>query len=160
MDVLQPFYSNFISFLGTNLLTQCQLLFFACFYIAVNQYQTKSKHRETFCGFFMDQRTTSGPKKHLGGAPRGHNPPGRAWGLRRAPVGCATSLASCTPSSPYKSSNIPKTLGVTLNQKLRYCKPLQPSKTNLDPIPALRRSGKSSPVAIFIIPTATTMRRE
>ena len=29
-----------------------------------------SKHRETFCGFFMDQKRTIGPEQHLGGAPR------------------------------------------------------------------------------------------
>ena len=34
----------------------------------------ESKHRETFYGFFMDQKTTNGPEQHLGGAPRGAQP--------------------------------------------------------------------------------------
>ncbi|EMS50926.1 hypothetical protein TRIUR3_16846 [Triticum urartu] len=34
-----------------------------------NQYQTESKHRETFCGFFMDQKTPDGPEQHLGAQP-------------------------------------------------------------------------------------------
>ena len=35
-----------------------------------------------------------------------------------------TSVASRTPSSSYKFSNIPKTLGVTLDEKFRRRKPL------------------------------------
>ena len=35
-----------------------------------------------------------------------------------------TSVASRTASSPYKLSNIPKTLGVTLDQKFHRRKPL------------------------------------
>ena len=63
------------------------------FYITRNQYQTESKHRETFCEFFMDQKTTNGPEQHLGA----QNPPLRAWGPthaqapRLAQVGCAPS---------------------------------------------------------------------
>src|SRR5215216_3903876 len=74
LDVLQSFYSNFISFSGTNLLTQCLVVVFCFFYIAGNQYQTESKHRETYCGFFTDQKTSIGPEKHPSGAPRGAQP--------------------------------------------------------------------------------------
>ena len=35
-----------------------------------------------------------------------------------------TSVASCTPSLPYKIPNIPKTLGVNLDQKFRRRRPL------------------------------------
>ena len=33
--------------------------------------------------------TSKGRVQHLGGAPRGHNPRGRAWAALRAQVGCA-----------------------------------------------------------------------
>ena len=60
-----------------------------------------SKHRETFCGFFMDQKTTNY------GVPRGgNNPPGRAWWAWLAPVGCAHLEAhlsvKLTPKKSYK----------------------------------------------------------
>ena len=45
----------------------------------------ESKHRETFCGYFMDQKTPDGPEQHLG-VPRGGTtdqgapgPPGVPW---------------------------------------------------------------------------------
>ena len=59
--------------------------FLPVFYIAGKQYQTESKHRETFCGFFMDQKTTSGPEQHLGGALIGAQP-------NRARLGAQTRL--------------------------------------------------------------------
>ena len=66
----------------------------------------------------MGQRSTwgcpEGGKTHQGapggpGAPRG---------------GVATPVAFCTPCFPFKFKNIPKTLGVNLDQKFRHCKPL------------------------------------
>ena len=42
-------------------------------------------------------------------------------------------MASRTPSLPYKFTNIPKTLGVNLDQKFRRRKALYPRETNLDP---------------------------
>ena len=163
MDVLQSFYSNFISFFGTNLLTQCpsaSCYFLLVFHIAETQYQTESKHRETFCGFFMDQKEPNGLELHLGGAPRGAQPtraPGRP-GTPRWVV--PTSVASRTPSSPYKFTNIPKPFGVALDQKFRRRKASVSTRSNVDPVPASCRRGGSSPVAIFIIPAAITMRRE
>ena len=38
---------------------------------------------------FYGQKEHNGPWLRLGGAPRGHNPPGRARRPRRALVGCA-----------------------------------------------------------------------
>ena len=62
----------------------------------------------------MDQKTPIGPKKHLGGAPRGAQPPGAPrWVV-------PTSVASRTPSLPYRFPNILKTLGVNLDQK--FCR--------------------------------------
>ena len=67
----------------------------------------------------MDQKTSSGLEKHLGGAPRGHNPPGRAWppGAPRWVV--PISVASRTPSLHYEFPNIPKPFGANLDQKFR-----------------------------------------
>ena len=71
-----------------------------------------------------------------------------------------TSVASRTPYLHYKFPNIPKPIGVTLDQKFHHRKVSVSSKTNLDPVPAPCRRGESSPVAIFIISAATMMRRE
>ena len=71
-----------------------------------------------------------------------------------------TSAASRTPSLPYKFPNIPKPFGVALDQKFRHRKASISTRSNLDPVPAPRRREESSPVVIFIIPAATTMRRE
>ena len=62
--------------------------FLHVFYIAGNQYQTKSKRRKCLKDF-LGQKTSSGPRKHLG-VPRGEqHPPGHARRPRRALVGCA-----------------------------------------------------------------------
>jgi len=137
LGFFQSFYSNFISFFGTNLLTQCLVPSASCFfclffYIAGNQYQRESKHRETPRRFFMDQKTPDGPKQHLGGAPRGA-PPTRT---RQAP-----QVASRTPSLHYKFPNIPKPIGVNRDQKFHCCKVSISAKTNLDPVPAPCRRG-------------------
>ena len=67
----------------------------------------ESKHHETFCGYFMGQKTPDGPEQHLGGAPRGAQP----TRVRQGP----TSVASRTPSLHYKFPNIPKPFRVTLD---------------------------------------------
>ena len=103
----------------------------------------------------MDQKEPNGPELHLGGCHEG----GRTH--QGAPRWVApTSVASCTPSLHYKFPNIPKPIGVNLDQKFHHRKVSVSAKTNLDPVPAPCRRGESSPVAIFIIPAATTMRRE
>ena len=72
----------------------------------------------------MDQKTTNGLEQHLGDAPRGAQPT-KAPGSPGAPRWVVPTLvASRTPSSPYKFSNIPKTLEETLDQKFRRRKPL------------------------------------
>ena len=132
--------------------------FFACFLLhrisLPNGVQTQQKNWT----FFLGQKTPSGPEKHLGVPRGGHNPPGRAPGAPRWVV--PTSVASRTPSWPYKFPNIPKTLGVALDHKFRRHKASVSTRSNLDPVPTPCRRGKSSPVAIFIIPAATLMRRE
>ena len=109
----------------------------------------------------MDQKTQLGPNKYQRGAPRGAQPTRARLGGPGAPRRVVpTSVASGTPSLPYKFPKIPKTLGVNLDQKFRRRKVSVSAKTNLDPVPAPCRRGESSPVATFIIPAATTMRRE
>ena len=76
----------------------------------------------------MDQKTNSGPKKHLGGAPRGAQPTRACLGAQ-APPGAPwwvvpTSVASRTPSLHYKFPNIPKPIGVNLDQKFCRRRPL------------------------------------
>ena len=68
----------------------------------------------------MDQNTQDGPEQHLGGFPEGGTTHKGAPGGPSAPRWVEpTSVASRTPSLPYKSPNIPKTLGVNLDQKFR-----------------------------------------
>jgi hypothetical protein len=45
--------------------------------------------QQNFLGIFSGPEDTCWAKEVPGGAPRGHNPPGHAWGPRRALVGCA-----------------------------------------------------------------------
>ena len=119
--------------------------FLHVFYIAGNQYQKESKRSETFCGIFMDQKTPNGPEKHLEGAPRGTQPTRARLGPQARQGGLCppgpgaprwvvpTSVASCTPSLHYKFPNIPKPLGVNLDQKFHRRRAPYPPKTNLDP---------------------------
>ena len=73
----------------------------------------------------MDQKTSSGLVKHLGWCPEGGTTHQGAPGGPGAPRWVVpTSVASRTPSLPYKFPNIPKTLGVTLDQKFRRRKAL------------------------------------
>src|SRR6266536_4217025 len=98
--------------------------FLLVFYIAEYQYQTESEHRETFWRIFMDQNTQDGPEQHLGGCPEGGTTHQGMPGPPGAPRWVVpTSVASRTPSSPYKSSNIPKSLAETLDQKFCRRKP-------------------------------------
>ena len=86
LDVLESFNSNFISFFGTNLLTECPVLVAVfCLFFTSQEINIKRSPNTTklFFGFFMDQKETNGPEQHLGGAPRGHNPPGRQAPLVR-----------------------------------------------------------------------------
>src|SRR3989337_1815888 len=90
LDVLQSFYSNFISFFGTNLLTLCQVpvAIFCMFFTSQEINTNQSPNAAKLFVDFLDQKTSNGPKKRLGGVLRGeHNPPGRAWGPRCALVG-------------------------------------------------------------------------
>ena len=53
-----------------------------------------------------------------------------------------------------------KPSGSRIDQQFRRRKPLQPPKTNRDPVPAPCRRGDPSPMAIFIIPAPSMTRRD
>ena len=135
--------------------------FLHVFYIARNQYQTESKRNETLRRFFGTRRNPMGQSCTWGECPEGGTTHQGAPGPPGAPRWVVpTSVASRTPSSPYKIPNIPKTLGVALDQKFCRRKASVSKRSNIDPVPAPCWRAESSPVAIFIIPAATTMRRE
>ena len=105
--------------------------------------------------FFWTRRNPMG-QSCTWGCPEGgttHQPGAPRWVV-------PTSVASRTPSSPYKFTNIPKPFGVALDQKFHRRKASVSMKSNLDPVLAPCRRRESSPVSIFIISAATTMRRE
>ena len=124
MDVLQSFYSNFISFFGTNLLTQCPVLVavFCLFLHRRKSIPNGVQMQRNFTEIFLDQKTPNGLEKHLGGASRGHNPPGHVWlpGTPRWVV--PTSGASRTDSLLYKYPNIPETLGESTKYSSSRCR--------------------------------------
>ena len=92
LDVLQSFYSKFISFFGTNLLTQCPVpvavfcLFFTSQKINIKRSPNTVK---LLVGFLWAIRLPMGAEQHLGMPRGGHNSPGRARPPWRAQVGCA-----------------------------------------------------------------------
>ena len=140
-------------------MTQCPVPV-AVFYIAGNQYQTESKHHKTSRRFFWTRMILMGQSYTWGVPPGGMTHQG-ALGPPGAPRWVVpTSVASRTPSLHYKFLNILKPFGVALDHKFRRRKAYVSTRYNLDPIPAPCRRGESSPVAIFSILAATTMRRE
>ena len=71
LDVFIIIYRNFISFFGTNLLTQCQSSS-CCFCLFFTSQNISTKRSpiamNLFRDFFLDQKTPSEPKKcHIGG---------------------------------------------------------------------------------------------
>ena len=106
---------------------------FACFLLHKKSIPNGVQTQRNFCGFFLDQKTTSGPEQHLG-VPRGGTTHQGAPGPPSMPRWFVpTSVASRTPSLHYKFPNIPKPSEVTLDKKFRRRRPLQPPKANLDP---------------------------
>ena len=136
------------------------LLFFDCFLHRRKSISNGVQTPRNFLWIFYGPEDIQWAREASRGALRGHNPSGRAWGPRRAQVGCAHLGGLPHPLLHYKFPNILKPLGVSLDQKFRRRNLSVSTKTNLDPVPAPCRRGESSPVAIFIIQVATTMRRE
>ena len=137
------YYAFYIIF-GTNLLTQGPVsvavfrLFFTSQEINIKRSPNTAKLFVHFYGPEDIQWARSTP----GGCPEGGTthqgvpgPPGTPrWVM-------PTSVASHTPSLPYKSSNIPNTLAETLDRKFCRRKVSISVKTNLDPVPAPYRRG-------------------
>ena len=94
--VLQSFYSNFISFFGTNLLTWCQVPV-AIFRLFSTTHEINIKWSPNAAKLFvvfLDQKISSGPRKHLRGAPRGAQPTGARREAQARPGGL------CPPQWP------------------------------------------------------------
>ena len=72
----------------------------------------------------MDQKTSIGPEQHLGCPEGGTTHQGAPGGPGAPRWVVPTSVASRTPSLPYKFPKIPETLGVNLDQKFRRRKAL------------------------------------
>ena len=153
LGVLQSFYSNFISFFGTNLLTQCPVpvVVFCLFFTSHEINIKRSPNTAKLAGDYLWTRTPKMSQSRTWGVPQGGTTHQGAPGA---------SVASRTPSLHYKFPNILKPFGVNLDEKFRRRKASVSTRSNLDTVPAPCRRGESSPVAIFIIPAATTMRRE
>ena len=113
LDVLQSFYSHFISFLVLTYWhsAKCQLLFSACFLHRRKSIPNGVQTQRNFLWICLDQKTSSGPDKRLGVLRGENNPPEDAWSPRRALVGCAHLGCTRTTSLLYKYPNIPETLG-------------------------------------------------
>ena len=89
------FYNHFIVILYHFLVltnchsAQCQLLFSACFLHRRKSIPNGVQMQRNFLWIFLGQKTSSGPRKHLG-VPRGEqHPSGRARRPRHALVGAA-----------------------------------------------------------------------
>ena len=73
----------------------------------------------------MDQKEPNGPELHVGGCPDGGTTHQGVPGPPGAPRWVVpTSVASRTPSLHYIFPNIPKPLGVNLDQKFHRRRPL------------------------------------
>ena len=161
------FYNHFIAtlyhFLGLTYWpsAQCQLLFFACFLHRRKSISNRVQTPRNFLWIFYGPEDIQWAKEAPGGVPRGGSTHQGAPGGPDAPKWVVPTLgAHWTASSPYKFPNIQKSFGVALDQKFRHRKASVSTRSNLDPVPASCRRGESSPVVIFIIPAATTMRRD
>lgn len=87
-------------------------MFFACFLHRRKSISNESKHRETFCGFFMDQKTPDGPEQLLGGAPRGAQPTRARLGAQACPGGlCPPRWPPAPPLCPINSQIFQKPSG-------------------------------------------------
>ena len=139
---------------------KCQLLFSACFLqrrkSISNGVQMPRNFMEIFYGPKGRQWALVVPR----GCPEGGTTHQGAPGPQVRPGGlCPPRWPPVPPLHPTNAQIFQKPSGDPRSE----VPPSQASvstKTNLDPVPAPCRRGRSSPVAIFIIPAATTMRRE
>ena len=125
------FYNHFIAtlyhFLGLTYWpsAQCQLLFFACFLHRRKSIPNGVQTLRNFLWIFYGPEDIHWAREAPGGCPEGGTTHQGAPGGPGAPRWVVpTSVASRTPSSPYKFLNIPKTLRVNLDQKFHHRKAL------------------------------------
>ena len=90
----------------------------------------------------------------------GHKTPGRAWALVRAPVGCAHLEAHLSVKPTPKNRINGETIRNNPRSEVPPPQGLCIHETQSRSRSGTLRRGESSPVAIFIIPAATMMRRE
>ena len=85
----------------------------------------ESKRNETFCRFFLDQKTQDGPKKYQRGAPRGEQPT-RACLVPQAHLAgfCPLRWPPTPPLRPINSQIFHKTLEQNLERKFSRRKSL------------------------------------
>ena len=108
LDVLPSFYSNFISFFVTNLLTQCPVpvVFFFLFLLRRKSIPNGVQTQRNFLVIFSGPEDTRWAKKVPKGCSEGSTT------HQGAPGGVVpTSGAPLTTSLLYKYPNIPETLG-------------------------------------------------
>ena len=108
------FYNHFIVILYHFLVltywhgAKCQLLFFCMFFTSQKVNTKRSPNAVKLLWIFLDQKTSSGPKKHLGGCSEGSTTHQGALGGPGAPRWVVpTSVASRTASLLYEYPNIP-----------------------------------------------------
>ena len=112
------FYNHFIVILYHFMVptywhsAKCQLLFSACFLHRRKSIPNGVQTQWNFLWNFLDQKTSSGPEKHLGGCSEGSTTHQGAPGGPGAPWWVVpTSGAPRTASLLYEYPNIPETLG-------------------------------------------------
>ena len=133
---------------------------FQCF--EEKEYQTESKRNETFgrviFGTEAIQETWSRRQGSFEVVPRqGGTPAPWARPHPRGPL--VAPLTDFFRLYTYISQFPLKTWESTIDREFCRRKPLQPPKTNRDPVPAPGRRGDPSPVAIFIISALSMTRR-
>ena len=125
LDVLQSFYSYFISFFGTKLLTQCPvpIVVFSCFLHRRKSIPNGVQMQRNFMEIFYGPEDTQWAKVAPGGCSEGSTIHQGALGGPGAPKWVVpTSVASRTASLLYKCPNIPETLGESTKINSSRCK--------------------------------------
>ena len=116
LDVLQSFFSNFISFFGTNLLTQCPVpvVVFCLFFTSQETNIKRSPNEAKLLWIFWTKRHQMGQRSTSGVSRGGAQPTRVCLGPRRAQVGCTHLGGLPTTSSLYKYLLAPETLGESM----------------------------------------------
>ena len=163
LGCLIGFTMHFYIAFGTNLLTQSPVPIsvfplFQCF--AEREFQTESKRHETLEKLFLERKQYGRLGVHVRESTRRAQGRGRAYPPGRALHPRGPLVAPLTYFFRLYMSIYPKTIG---EQKRSGVPPPQAyvaTKTQSGPCSGTLPEGESSPMDIFIILAATTMRRE